>query len=469
MPSCRFKKPLIIIATVLLTVLTVLLSTGSAWAYRDPANPVFDVNPPPAEIKAKLYNAAVSHGIPPEILYGIAYQESTWRQFDSDGGPLISDDGGIGIMQITDYGGYDTSRLAYDIDYNINAGAEILLNKFAQTPHIGDDSKNTYENWFFAVWAYNGWVPGNDYPYKVFNWVVTGPQGLWPGVPVNSVQGDWLDDRLGQTIPTPQPAHYWNPPAPSAPAAIPGQQAAPPPAPPHPADQARITANGQQDYFIERGKKRLIPDLATLKGLNQLYGGDVTWVPASTLDDYADGRAVPSVTWPDNHDGILLRGASNGTVYVMKHGRRRLLFNLDQTDPDDGDFYYPSDIRVLPDPEVISLPLDAPTYEEGQLLAGPPPGPVYVIEDGKKRRIPDPETFSRSGYSWANVIILPQVLINMIPKGEYIPEVQLSKSGPDILASAGSTLAAPSGIGEQMLSRFSWAVKDWRTNSIPAG
>ena len=40
------------------------------------------VNPSPAEIRALLNDAAVAHDIPPKILYGIAYQESTWRQFD---------------------------------------------------------------------------------------------------------------------------------------------------------------------------------------------------------------------------------------------------------------------------------------------------------------------------------------------------------------------------------------------------
>ena len=40
-------------------------------------------NPPPAEIRALLYEAAVAHDIPPRILYAIAWQESTWRQFDA--------------------------------------------------------------------------------------------------------------------------------------------------------------------------------------------------------------------------------------------------------------------------------------------------------------------------------------------------------------------------------------------------
>ena len=37
----------------------------------------------------------------PRLLYAVAWQESTWRQFTAAGAPLISGDGGIGIMQVT--------------------------------------------------------------------------------------------------------------------------------------------------------------------------------------------------------------------------------------------------------------------------------------------------------------------------------------------------------------------------------
>ncbi len=169
------------------------------------------VNPPAADIRTKLYNAAVARSIPPEILYGIAYQESGWRQFDGSGNPLISSDGGIGIMQVTSYGSYDVNRLKTDIDYNISAGADILIGKWNSTPIIGDNSMNCYENWFYAVWAYNGWVRYNQYPYKVWGLIASGPNGWWAGIPVTAVPQSWLDNGIGKQIPTPQPAHFWSP------------------------------------------------------------------------------------------------------------------------------------------------------------------------------------------------------------------------------------------------------------------
>jgi soluble lytic murein transglycosylase-like protein len=115
-------------------------------------------NPSPADIRAKLSVAAVAHGIPPKILYGIAYQESTWRQFDASGDPLISPDNGIGIMQVTMFPpGVDVARLKTDIDYNIGVGADILVTKWGYAPSvfavIGDGNPRCYEDWFFAAWA----------------------------------------------------------------------------------------------------------------------------------------------------------------------------------------------------------------------------------------------------------------------------------------------------------------------------
>jgi hypothetical protein len=171
-------------------------------------------NPSTAEIRTKLRDAAVVRGIPPKILYGIAYQESRWLQFNASGTPLMSRDGGIGIMQVTSYGGYNVDRLKTDIDYNIAAGADILIVKWGYAPRvfprIGDGDSRCYENWFFAVWAYNGWVANNQYPYKVWGHVAAGPEGWWTGVPVTPVPASSLVRGFPATVvPTPQPAHYW--------------------------------------------------------------------------------------------------------------------------------------------------------------------------------------------------------------------------------------------------------------------
>ena len=171
-------------------------------------------NPSTAEIRAKLHDAAVAGDVPPKILYAIAFQESAWRQFDANGDPLIGYDGlGIGIMQVTSYElfHFDVDRLKTDIDYNIECGVQILLEKRTWTPVIGDGDGRCYESWFYAVWAYNAWTADNPYPYQVWAHVAAGPEGWWTGVPVTPVAKSSLVDGLGVAIPTPQPAHYWSP------------------------------------------------------------------------------------------------------------------------------------------------------------------------------------------------------------------------------------------------------------------
>ena len=68
-------------------------------------------------------------------------------------------------MQVGSYNQNDTTlvnRLKNDISFNIEYGADILVSKWNATPRIGDGDPNKLENWYFAIWAYNGWVTYNN-------------------------------------------------------------------------------------------------------------------------------------------------------------------------------------------------------------------------------------------------------------------------------------------------------------------
>lgn len=135
-------------------------------------------NPSRKEIERVLEEVAEKKAIPPAVLKAIAYTESNLRQF-KDGKPLVSFDGvSYGIMQVTPsiHTEFDEEKLKYDMEYNIEAGAEILLSKwnYAYTskpwiPRMGNGDPRVLENWYFALWAYNGWVESNNpnmLPYK---------------------------------------------------------------------------------------------------------------------------------------------------------------------------------------------------------------------------------------------------------------------------------------------------------------
>ncbi|MEC3884253.1 cell wall-binding repeat-containing protein [Halobacillus sp. HZG1] len=115
-----------------------------------------------SDINEMLTEGALERGIPPEVAKAVAFAESTWKQWvdEDQTEPNIQDDGGIGIMQVTD-GGYDVGKLKNDIQYNINVGLDILNDKWnlgvrGVIPTVNDNSKDTIEHWYFAVLAYNG-------------------------------------------------------------------------------------------------------------------------------------------------------------------------------------------------------------------------------------------------------------------------------------------------------------------------
>ena len=122
------------------------------------------VNPDFQTINCLLTEKALEYKVPPEIVKAIAANESGWKHFDNDGNAIVTDDNGIGIMQITNQPGYDSERLKNDIVYNIDAGVQILNEMFKRTdlPSINNKDREILEHWYFAIMAYNGTKPVNS-------------------------------------------------------------------------------------------------------------------------------------------------------------------------------------------------------------------------------------------------------------------------------------------------------------------
>jgi methionine-rich copper-binding protein CopC len=123
--------------------------------------------------------------IPESVLMAVGWVESGWRQFTPNGRPLLSFDFGYGIMQITSgmagafghtQGSLDPatqSMIASNFTYNIAYGARMLAEKWASTPRVGDGDPTVVENWYYALWAYNGWGWVNNPNNKRFSRVGT--------------------------------------------------------------------------------------------------------------------------------------------------------------------------------------------------------------------------------------------------------------------------------------------------------
>ena len=207
------------IVLVLVVAIVLSLSAGPGTALSAPLG----TNPPVTYIRACLKAAALRYNVPSVILMAIAYQETGWRQFDANGNTVLglnttSQD--IGIMQINSWGRNDIDRLMTDIDYNIDTGAKMLDGKWKLTPDIGDRDRNVLENWYYAIWAYNGFSPTNNpntlggrhfqdgiLALMARQVLSSDGQPLWPPVAV-TLPNPLIIANPPAWIPTPQPVHY---------------------------------------------------------------------------------------------------------------------------------------------------------------------------------------------------------------------------------------------------------------------
>lgn len=142
---------------MILTILFVVANTGFSQ----------NKNPSKEEVEKIIEEVATKRGIPSIILKCIAKIESTFRQFDKNGKPLIGAGRYIGIMQIDGKGNiYNLEKLKNDPVYNIEAGADHLLGKWKtandKMAQIGNMDPNILEHWYFALWGYNGLSDKND-------------------------------------------------------------------------------------------------------------------------------------------------------------------------------------------------------------------------------------------------------------------------------------------------------------------
>lgn len=159
------------------TLMEPALLKAATPSVTDPANPANSTNPINSgsfknpsldEVNLKLEAIAKEKNIPSILLKALAFKESTWRQFDSLGNPVLGANTthpAIGIMQVATYKDDDKAtieKLKTDIDFNIRMGADLLNEKWSFTPRIGDGDRNKLENWYFALWAYNIWSDKNN-------------------------------------------------------------------------------------------------------------------------------------------------------------------------------------------------------------------------------------------------------------------------------------------------------------------
>ena len=154
--------------------------------------------------------SSVEPVIPPILLKSISWIESVTTQTTRDapwggiGPALISFDCGHGIMQVTsgmtiplgddDRASADQLLVATHYAYNVARGAVILVDKWNAAPEgrpiagtDTDSDPSIVENWYFAVWSYNGFTgPGA----RRSNHPMDPVYGSWPRTPYSCGEGN---------------------------------------------------------------------------------------------------------------------------------------------------------------------------------------------------------------------------------------------------------------------------------------
>ncbi len=115
---------------------------------------------------------------PCHVLQAITMVESGWRQFCVPDAPsnevgqpsrtIVSFDCGYGVGQVTsgmhvgETPSFDQNRVASDPTYNLATGTLILRDKWVATNCVGDNDPDIVEDWYTAIWAYNGLSYSNN-------------------------------------------------------------------------------------------------------------------------------------------------------------------------------------------------------------------------------------------------------------------------------------------------------------------
>jgi MYXO-CTERM domain-containing protein len=246
-------------------------------------------------------STSVPFHMPCVLAKAIGLTESSWRQFKVGacgqvGPTVVSFDCGYGIMQITSGmsggAGFDPVRVSQEPGYNLGTGLKMMGGKWAATPCVGDNEVAVMEDWYYAVWAYNGFCycnnpnnsnfpsprppfngPGSlsrgSYPYQEIVWgLVQYPYGgTYPGQPI-SYPSKAAIGSSAPAIPAPSPVHSGD---------------CGPVIPPHPDMFPSIAWEGLDDRFADASSQGIADAMEGQGFTTQLYVKNQGDAPASAV------------------------------------------------------------------------------------------------------------------------------------------------------------------------------------------
>lgn len=115
------------------------------------------------------------------------------------------------------------------------------------------------------------------------------------------------------------------------------------------------------------------------------------------------------------YDGERVMATNSAPVYLILHGHLRWIPNPTTYT----NLFASWDGIIVSDYLVDNVP-GGPALTNGAVLAKGSGSPVYLVTNGQKLWIPNPETFNKFGFSWDKIVTVPDVVIDFIPTGPVV-------------------------------------------------
>lgn len=137
---------------------------------------------------------------------------------------------------------------------------------------------------------------------------------------------------------------------------------------------------------------------------------EIIEIKNSDLILFDTGEEITKKT--SNPQGIILQLANGALFYVENNIRHAII------DKQVFNARYPNRVAIMAQAMEIEQYSEGPiiTFPDGYIVKGSEPT-VYVITEGKRRAIPDESTFLSYGYSWNDIIVIDNTVLNAHPLG----------------------------------------------------
>jgi hypothetical protein len=171
------------------------------------------------------------------------------------------------------------------------------------------------------------------------------------------------------------------------------------------------TEDGTTYLLVGSNRRRIASQAAFAKiGFNPEEVEDVL---AEDISDYADGQPI---ALDDSHAlGDLLQDVKTGGVYYAEGGVKRPIWDRAVLAANFGGRRITPASRAALDQLKTGDPV---RFADGTLVKAPGDPAVYVISGGKKRPIPDEETFLMFGYRFSNVLTASRKMLSLHEDGD---------------------------------------------------